>query len=100
VIFRETAYGPADSIVDADGLQVLIDRADAAGKLVFRHTDADWVPMWRGTQLARASSKTVDTGYPILSAELPGGGWPRLLICHGRSRRRATVIEPAEPVEA
>jgi protein ImuA len=33
--------------------------------------------LWRGTQLARASGKTVDTGYPALSVELPGGGWPR-----------------------
>jgi cell division inhibitor SulA/protein ImuA len=32
--------------------------------------------LWYGTQLARAYGKTVDTGYPVLSAELPGGGWP------------------------
>jgi hypothetical protein len=35
-------YGPADSIVDADGLQALIDRAGAI-RLVFRHTDAGWI---------------------------------------------------------
>jgi len=27
VISRQTAYGPANSIIDADGLQALIDRA-------------------------------------------------------------------------
>lgn len=32
--------------------------------------------LWRGTQLARSYGRTVDTGYPALSAELPGGGWP------------------------
>jgi protein ImuA len=34
--------------------------------------------LWRGSQLARAQGhgKTVDTGYAVLSAELPGGGWP------------------------
>ncbi|SAK42586.1 cell division protein [Caballeronia fortuita] len=32
--------------------------------------------LWRGSQLARAYGKTVETGYPKLSAELPGGGWP------------------------
>ncbi|OTP78461.1 RecA/RadA recombinase [Caballeronia sordidicola] len=32
--------------------------------------------LWRGTQLARAHGRTVDTGYAALSAELPGGGWP------------------------
>src|ERR1700737_1651837 len=32
--------------------------------------------LWRASQLARGSARTVDTGYPTLSAELPGGGWP------------------------
>ncbi len=32
--------------------------------------------LWRGSQLARAQGQTVDTGYAVLSAELPGGGWP------------------------
>ncbi|KDR40282.1 translesion DNA synthesis-associated protein ImuA [Caballeronia glathei] len=32
--------------------------------------------LWRGSQLARAHGKTVDSGYAALSAELPGGGWP------------------------
>src|SRR5471030_1257360 len=32
--------------------------------------------LWRGSQLAHARGKTVDTGYAALSAELPGGGWP------------------------
>ncbi|MFL9936860.1 hypothetical protein P0D88_49755 [Paraburkholderia sp. RL18-103-BIB-C] len=42
VISRQTEYGPANSIIDADGLQALIDRA-GPGRLVFRHTDAGWV---------------------------------------------------------
>src|ERR1700682_6725159 len=32
--------------------------------------------LWRASQLARGSARTVDTGYPTLSAELAGGGWP------------------------
>ena len=32
--------------------------------------------LWRGSQLARSQGQTVDTGYAVLSAELPGGGWP------------------------
>ena len=32
--------------------------------------------LWRGSQLARLQGQTVDTGYAVLSAELPGGGWP------------------------
>src|ERR1700712_3745513 len=32
--------------------------------------------LWRGSQLAQAHGKTVDSGYAALSAELPGGGWP------------------------
>jgi protein ImuA len=32
--------------------------------------------LWRASQLARGSMRTIDTGYAALSAELPGGGWP------------------------
>ncbi|BCF95976.1 hypothetical protein PPGU19_005450 [Paraburkholderia sp. PGU19] len=32
--------------------------------------------LWRATQLARAHGRVVETGYPVLSCELPGGGWP------------------------
>jgi protein ImuA len=32
--------------------------------------------LWRATQLARGGRRTLDTGYPALSTELPGGGWP------------------------
>ncbi|MFC0399002.1 translesion DNA synthesis-associated protein ImuA [Paraburkholderia rhizosphaerae] len=32
--------------------------------------------LWRASQLAHGRGKTVDTGYPVLSVELPGGGWP------------------------
>jgi protein ImuA len=32
--------------------------------------------IWRASQLARSSTRCVDTGFPVLSAQLPGGGWP------------------------
>jgi protein ImuA len=32
--------------------------------------------LWRASQLARGLGRVVDTGYPALSDELPGGGWP------------------------
>ena len=32
--------------------------------------------LWRASQLARGRGRVVDMGYPALSAELPGGGWP------------------------
>jgi protein ImuA len=32
--------------------------------------------VWLASQLARTRQRCVDTGYPPLSAELPGGGWP------------------------
>jgi hypothetical protein len=32
--------------------------------------------LWRASQLARGRGRVVDTGYPALSKELPGGGWP------------------------
>jgi protein ImuA len=32
--------------------------------------------LWRASQLARSRGRVLDTGYPALSAEMPGGGWP------------------------
>jgi protein ImuA len=32
--------------------------------------------LWRASQLARGGRRTLDTGYPALSTELPGSGWP------------------------
>ena len=32
--------------------------------------------LWRASQLARARTRCVDTGFPTLSPQLPGGGWP------------------------
>lgn len=41
-----------------------------------QHIESIHPSLWRGSQLARAQGRTVDTGYAALSAELPGGGWP------------------------
>ena len=38
---------------------------------IFQHPS-----VWRGKDLARASTPGVPTGFPSLDAELPGGGWP------------------------
>lgn len=32
--------------------------------------------LWLGHQLGRPADHTVPTGFPVLDAELPGGGWP------------------------
>lgn len=32
---------------------------------------------WRASQLARADARCRETGWPTLSAQLPGGGWPQ-----------------------
>lgn len=32
--------------------------------------------LWKASQLARSSTRCVDTGHPSLSNQLPGGGWP------------------------
>jgi protein ImuA len=32
--------------------------------------------LWRASQLARSSTRCVDTGHAALSAQLPGSGWP------------------------
>ncbi|WGS51042.1 translesion DNA synthesis-associated protein ImuA [Paraburkholderia sp. D15] len=40
------------------------------------HTEDIHPSLWRASQLAGGGERTVDTGYPVLSTELPGGGWP------------------------
>jgi protein ImuA len=32
--------------------------------------------LWRASQLARADTRCIDTGFASLSRQLPGGGWP------------------------
>ncbi|QGZ39177.1 protein ImuA [Pseudoduganella flava] len=32
--------------------------------------------LWLASQLAQSNDRCVDTGYPVLSGQLPGGGWP------------------------
>lgn len=32
--------------------------------------------LWRASQLAHSTTRCIETGYPTLSAQLPGGGWP------------------------
>jgi protein ImuA len=33
--------------------------------------------LWRASQLARSHTQCLDTGFPSLSMQLPGGGWPK-----------------------
>jgi protein ImuA len=40
------------------------------------HLESIHPALWRANQLARAYGRTVDTGYPALSAQLSGAGWP------------------------
>ncbi|MCG2582935.1 translesion DNA synthesis-associated protein ImuA [Massilia sp. TS11] len=55
--------------------------------------------LWLASQLARSQAHCVDTGYPVLSAQLPGGGWPTgclldlLLQQHGIGEMR--LLRPA-----
>ena len=32
--------------------------------------------LWRASQLARSVTRCIDTGFPVLSYQLPGRGWP------------------------
>ncbi|WP_426110057.1 translesion DNA synthesis-associated protein ImuA [Massilia sp. PWRC2] len=75
--------------------------------------------LWFASQLARASSRCIDTGHPALSAQLPGGGWPsgtlidlmlqqpgigelRLLrpALLQAARRRIVLLQPPHPPQA
>ncbi len=37
----------------------------------------DIASVWRASELSGESLHTLDTGYPALNRELPGGGWPQ-----------------------
>ncbi len=77
--------------------------------------------LWRASQLAHASARCITTGYPMLSAQLPGGGWPvgtlidlllqqpgigelRLLgpalVSLGQMGRRIVLLQPPHPPQA
>jgi protein ImuA len=75
--------------------------------------------LWRASQLARSSTRCVDTGHAALSAQLPGGGWPtgalvdlllqqpgigelRLLrpALAEVARRRVVLLQPPHPPQA
>lgn len=32
--------------------------------------------VWRGTELGKVDARVLSSGFPLLDAELPGGGWP------------------------
>ncbi|MFP3549774.1 translesion DNA synthesis-associated protein ImuA [Paraburkholderia sp. SIMBA_049] len=55
--------------------------------------------LWRASQLARGRVSTVDTGYPVLSHELPGGGWPvgalTEILAHAPGSGEIRLLTPA-----
>ncbi len=75
--------------------------------------------LWRASQLARGSTRCVDTGHAPLSSQLPGGGWPvgtlvellqqqpgigemRLLrpALQACAERRIVLLQPPHPPQA
>lgn len=75
--------------------------------------------LWRASQLAHSSARCIDTGHPVLSPQLPGGGWPvgtlidlllqqtgigemRLLrpALASVARRRIVLLQPPHPPQA
>jgi protein ImuA len=75
--------------------------------------------LWRASQLARSSTRCIDTGHAALSAQLPGGGWPtgtlvdlllqqpgigemRLLrpALAAVAKRRIVLLQPPHPPQA
>jgi protein ImuA len=75
--------------------------------------------LWRASQLARGSTRCVDTGHAPLTSQLPGGGWPvgtlvellqqqpgigemRLLrpALQACAERRIVLLQPPHPPQA
>lgn len=61
--------------------------------------------LWLASQLARGQPRGIDTGFDVLSRELPGQGWPRgalveLLLspaCTGELRLLAPALQQLQP---
>ena len=55
--------------------------------------------VWRGDRIAAASLPTVASGFAVLDAELPGGGWPRgalsELLVDGAGLGELSLLMPA-----
>lgn len=75
--------------------------------------------LWRASQLAHSMARCIDTGHPVLSGHLPGGGWPtgtlnELLLQQAGvgelrllrpalaevARRRIVLLQPPHPPQA
>ncbi len=75
--------------------------------------------LWLASQLAHATTRCIDTGHPVLSGQLPGGGWPsgtlidlllqqpgigelRLLrpALASVAKRRIVLLQPPHPPQA
>ena len=50
---------------------------DSPSPLLRRTAALDIASVWRASELSGESLHTLDTGYPALNRELPGGGWPQ-----------------------
>jgi protein ImuA len=83
------------------------------------HPESLHPSLWRASQLAHATTRCIDTGHPVLSAQLPGGGWPtgtlvdlllqqagigelRLLrpALQQVAKRRIVLLQPPHPPQA
>ena len=75
--------------------------------------------LWLASQLAHSTARCIDTGHPVLSSQLPGGGWPtgtlidlllqqagigemRLLrpALASVAKRRIVLLQPPHPPQA
>lgn len=55
--------------------------------------------VWRGDRLASAAIPALNSGFPALDAQLPGGGWPRgaltEILCDGVGLGECSLLLPA-----
>ena len=56
--------------------------------------------LWLASQLSKGATSCVDTGIPVLSHQLPGGGWPVGVLTELLLPQAGIGEVPAEPVEA
>ncbi|HEY5762455.1 MAG TPA: SOS cell division inhibitor [Rhodocyclaceae bacterium] len=56
--------------------------------------------LWRGAQLAGSTAATIASGFAVLDAELPGGGWPAGALVELMPGSAATYASQRDPARA
>ena len=73
-MMKNTAQSPSQCL--STGVPAQQAGQDAAASSILAAPERIHPALWRASQIARSPGLYANTGYPEISAQLPGGGWP------------------------